>query len=155
MKFLLITPPLTQLNTPYPATATLKGFLQEHGHDVVQTDLGIELIDNIYTSDWLKNYAEGLQCDENEREYLFRCAEVVGPVMRFLRDEDNTLSSRIANRSLLPEGPRFNQLADMDWAFGSAGTSDRARYLATLFVEDIADFIRDHSDPHFDLIRYA
>ena len=155
MKFLLITPPLTQLNTPYPATATLKGFLQEHGHDVAQADLGIELIDNIYTSDWLKNYAKELQCDENEREYLLRCAEVVGPVMRFLRDEDNTLASRIANRSLLPEGPRFNQLADMDWAFGSAGTSDRARYLATLFVEDIADFIRDHSDPHFDLIRYA
>jgi hypothetical protein len=26
-KLLLITPPFTQLNTPYPATAYLKGFL--------------------------------------------------------------------------------------------------------------------------------
>ena len=42
MKFLLIIPPLTQLNTPYPATTVLKGYLQGCGHDVVQADMGIE-----------------------------------------------------------------------------------------------------------------
>jgi hypothetical protein len=43
----------------------------------------------------------------------------------------------------------------MEWAFGTSGTDDKARYLATLFIEDIADHIRTHLDPHFDLIRYA
>ena len=39
----LITPPFTQLNTPYPATAYLKGFLNTKGIPSVQADLGIEV----------------------------------------------------------------------------------------------------------------
>lgn len=154
MKILLITPPLTQPNTPYPATATLKGFLQSHGYCVDHADLGIELINRLFTHDWLAEYA-GTIADPDEHEYLLHCAEVIDTVMRFLRGDDNTLAQRIANRNLLPEGPRFQQLADTDWAFGPAGTEDKARYLATIFVEDIAEHIRDHADPHFDLIRYA
>lgn len=154
MKFLLITPPLTQLNTPYPATAMLKAFLQSKGYKASQADLGIELIDRIYSHDWLAHYAEAFS-DKEEQEYITRCSEVMEPVLRFLRGEESTLAPRIANRSLLPEGPRFNQLGDLEWAFGTAGAEDRARHLATLFIEDLADFIRDHTDPHFDLIRYA
>ena len=154
MKFLLITPPLTQLNTPYPATTMLKAFLEAHGHVAVQTDLGIELVDEIYTKGWLSLYAEGIS-EPDEKEYLLRCSDVVEPVKAFLRGQDNTLASRIANRTLLPEGRRFEQLADLEWAFGVAGTEDKARHLATLFIEDIADYLREHTDPHFDLIRYA
>ena len=154
MRLLLITPPLTQLNTPYPATAVLKGYIEGHGHEVAQADLGIGLIDRLYSRQWLTNYAATV-ADDAERAYLLRCAQCVEVVMRFLRGEENTLAPRIANRSLLPEGPRFAQLQDLEWAFGVAGTEDKARHLATLFVEDIADYIRDHTDPHFDLVRYA
>lgn len=154
MKILLITPPLTQLNTPYPATTALKGFLQTQGYDVAQADLGIELVDRMYSRSWLADYAQTI-ADPDEQEYMLRCSDIVESVMRFLRGSDNTLAPRIANRSLLPEGPRFDQLADMEWAFGTAGTEDKARYLSTLFIEDIADYIRDHTDPNFDLIRYA
>lgn len=154
MKYLLVTPPLTQLNTPYPATTVLKGFLQSHGHEVAQTDLGIELIDSIFSRQWLADYAASCP-NPDERQYLTRCSQTIDAVMRFLRGADNTLAPRIANRSLLPEGKRFSQLADMEWAFGTSGTDDKARYLATLFIEDIADHIRTHLDPHFDLIRYA
>ena len=52
-KTLLITPPFTQLNTPYPATAYLKGFLDEQGVDVVQYDLSIALFNKIFTSDFI------------------------------------------------------------------------------------------------------
>ena len=154
MKLLLITPPLTQLNTPYPATTMLKAFLQSHGHEVAQADLGIELVDSIYSQTWLSQYAAAVDNPE-EHAYLLRCSDVVEPVKAFLRGHDNTLASRIANRSLLPEGPRFEQLEDLEWAFGTAGTDDKARHLATLFIEDIADYLREHTDPHFDLIRYA
>ena len=41
---LLITPPFTQLNTPYPATAYLKGFLNTKNISAYQMDLGIEVI---------------------------------------------------------------------------------------------------------------
>lgn len=154
MKFLLLTPPLTQLNTPYPATTVLKGYLQAQGHGVAQADLGIEMVDRIYSTAWLQDYAQRVS-DPEEKEYLLRCSDVVEPVLRFLRGRDNTLAARIAARSLLPEGPRFGQLADMEWAYGTSGTEDKARYLATLFIEDIADYVREHTDSHFDLIRYA
>lgn len=150
MKILLLTPPLTQLNTPYPATTVLKGFLEQHGHEVNQGDLGIELITRIYTRECLAQLF-----GPKLNDWQIRTLSCVDNVMRYLRREDNTLAPRIANRSLLPEGPRFRNLADMEWAFGISGTEDKARYLATLFIEDVADWIRDHVDEHFDLIRYA
>ena len=41
---LLITPPFTQLNTPYPATACLKGYLNTLGIKTDQMDLCLEVI---------------------------------------------------------------------------------------------------------------
>lgn len=145
MRILLLTPPLTQLNTPYPATAYLKGLYVAQGHTVRQVDLGIELADQVLSGEFLRHI--GL-----ERE-----ARLIEPVKRFLRGQDDTLSPRIANRSLLPEGKRFQQLDEdnLEWSFGVAGTTDKALHLATLFIEDIADHIREQVDPHFDLVRYA
>ena len=145
MRILLLTPPLTQLNTPYPATAYLKGLYVAQGHTVRQVDLGIELADRVLSGEFLRHI--GL-----ERE-----ARLIEPVKRFLRGQDDTLGPRIANRSLLPEGKRFRQLDEdnIEWSFGVAGTTDKALHLATLFIEDIADHIREQVDPHFDLVRYA
>ena len=42
-KLLLITPPFTQLNTPYPATMYLKGYMDKKGIICEQRDLSIEL----------------------------------------------------------------------------------------------------------------
>ncbi|MBR1850097.1 MAG: radical SAM protein [Bacteroidales bacterium] len=143
MRIMLITPPLTQLNTPYPATAYLKGLYVAQGHEVRQLDLGIEVADRVLSADFLSSI--GL-----ERE-----ARLIEPVKRFLRGHDDTLAPRIAARTLLPEGPRFAQADDLEWPFGTAGTTDKARHLATLFIEDVADFVRNQVDPHFDLVRYA
>lgn len=145
MRILLITPPLTQLNTPYPATAYLKGFYAGQGNEVRQVDLGIEVVDRVLSATFLSSIG------------LTEQARLIEPVKRFLRGQDDTLGPRIANRSLLPEGKRFEQLDEdnMEWSFGVSGTTDKAMHLATLFIEDIADHIREHVDPHFDLVRYA
>ncbi|MFY8065775.1 MAG: radical SAM protein, partial [Flavobacterium sp.] len=50
---LLITPPFTQLNTPYPATAYLKGFLNTKSITAFQMDLGIEAILNLFSKEGL------------------------------------------------------------------------------------------------------
>ena len=163
MQFLLVTPPLSQLNTPYPATATLKGFLQREGHPCAQADLGIELVDAVFRRHFLhalfeQAQASGAATRQPWKTLLRRSAlycDLAEPALRFLRGEDDTLAARIASRRLLPEGPRFRQVAGLDWAFGNAGTLERARHIATLFLEDIADFIRENIDPHFDLVRYA
>ena len=161
MRLLLVTPPLTQLNTPYPATTVLKGFLGAKGIDVCQLDLGIELVDKVLTSEFLSDVfyrttdlkkSKNLTRIFSEKDRYIACVE---PVVRFLRGQEQTLAARVANRSLLPEGPRFDNLADVEWAFGVSGTADKARYLETLFLEDISDYIRETVSPHFDLVRYA
>src|SRR5277367_3135058 len=43
MRILSIIPPMTQLNTPYPSTAYLTGFLRSRGFIAEQTDLSIAL----------------------------------------------------------------------------------------------------------------
>ena len=145
MRVLLITPPLTQLNTPYPATAYLKGYYTAQGHSARQTDLGLEVADRVLSREFLESIG------------LTGHAKVIEPVKRFLRGQDDTLAPRIANRTLLPDGRRFAQLDEdnLEWAFGTSGTTDKAMHLATLFIEDIADFIREQVDSHFDLVRYA
>lgn len=145
MRILLITLPLTQLNTPYPATAYLKGYYKAQGAEVRQVDLGIEVADRVLSQEFLSDIG------------LEEQARLIEPVKRFLRGQDDTLGPRIANRSLLPEGKRFEQLDDdnLEWSFGVSGTTDKALHLATLFIEDIADYVREHVDLHFDLVRYA
>ena len=145
MRILLITPPLTQLNTPYPATAYMKGFYAGQGNEVRQVDLGIEVVDRVLSATFLSSIG------------LTEQARLIEPIKRFLRGQDDTLGPRIANRSLLPEGKRFEQLDEdnLEWSFGVSGTTDKAMHLATLFIEDIADYIREHIDAHFDLVRYA
>jgi len=47
----LITPPFTQLNTPYPATAYIKGFLNTKNISATQADLGIEVILKLFSKE--------------------------------------------------------------------------------------------------------
>ena len=50
----LFTPPFTQLNTPYPATAYLKGFLNTKNIKSFQMDLGIEVIIALFSKSSLQ-----------------------------------------------------------------------------------------------------
>ncbi|MDR2937580.1 MAG: radical SAM protein, partial [Prevotellaceae bacterium] len=157
-KVLLITPPLTQLNTAYPATTMLAAHLKQRGFAAAQRDLSIDLISAIYTPDFLKRIflqtkpsAKNRRMLEQQNAYV----NTVQSVMRFLQGKDSTLATRIAGGDFLPKGKRFDSVADLDWAFGATGLTDKAKHIATLYVEDIADFIRENIDAHFDLVRYA
>jgi hypothetical protein len=162
MKILLLTPPLTQLNSPYAATPCLKGFLRAEGHEVMQADLGIELVNKMLSRDGVeamfrvahiprKSPAGLRQILANQHRYL----DTIDAVMRFLQGKDPALATRICNADWLPRGPRFRNMTDLDWAFGTLGNTEMAKYLATLYIEDIADFIKAVVDPHFELSRYA
>ena len=162
-KILLITPPFTQLNTPYPASPYLKGFLKLHGYDVFQADLGIELINKIFSREGFHELFDlakktdkeisrnSLQIMNNEQYYL----QTVGQVMDFLQYRDNTLARILCSDTFLPRASRFDQLPDLEWSFGSIGVNDRARFLATRYIEDIGDLIKDAVTPYFGFSRYA
>ena len=176
MKVLLITPPMTQLNTPYPATAYLTGFLKQQGYQVAQRDLAIELLLSILSRAGLEqlfsqvesNYAEVDDADLPDSIYNFLANyneyyHCIDAVIRFLQGKDSSLALRIATRLFLPEGPQFDALEQMqelhsdvlEQAFGLLGVQDKAKYLATLFINDIAAVIKQGVDPHFEVSRYA
>ena len=162
MRILLVTPPLTQLNTPYPATPYLAGYLSKQGAEVYQQDLGIEFIDRLFTADMLAKVFDSVDdagitshADAKMVALRHRYIATIDSVIAFLRGGDATLANRIAKRGFLPEGERFRHLADLEFMFGDLGVVDRAKHLATLYIEDISDFIRRNVSPHFELIRYA
>ncbi|MFN5762231.1 MAG: hypothetical protein ACK44U_09140, partial [Sphingobacteriales bacterium] len=75
MPILLITPPFTQLNTPYPATAYLKGFLKTKGIPAFQADLGIEVTLEIFSKKGLARLfteidSNNIELTENSQRIL-------------------------------------------------------------------------------------
>ncbi len=158
-----ITPPFTQLNTPYPATAYIKGFLNTKDISCFQADLGIEVILDLFSKKGLTelfnfinkkadNFSENSQrIIALQEDYI----QTIDSVILFLQGKNPTLSHVICQESFLPEASRFAQLEDLEWAFGSMGMQDKAKHLATLYLEDISDLIMECVDPHFGFSRYA
>ncbi|MDO7884471.1 B12-binding domain-containing radical SAM protein [Hymenobacter cheonanensis] len=162
-RLLLITPPLTQLNTPYPATAYIKGFLGGRGYEVRQADLSIELVLRLFSKAGLTRVFDeiersGFELSDNAQRMLRlrrRYEATIGPAIRFLQNKDLTLAPRICHGRFLPEASRFDNVADLDTAFGTMGLTDQARHLATLYLEDLADLVKETVGPQFGLSRYA
>ncbi|MFT3912333.1 MAG: B12-binding domain-containing radical SAM protein [Ferruginibacter sp.] len=158
----LITPPFTQLNTPYPATAYLKGFLNTKNIAAFQADLGIEVTIALFSQDGLKNLFSSItkvdDLSENARRIIALQEEYIkciDAVMLFLQGKNPVLAPLICKRDFLPEAGRFEQTDDLKWAFGSMGSQDMAKHLATMFLEDLSDLIKECIDPHFGFSRYA
>jgi len=173
MKVLSLIPPMTQLNTPYPSTAYITGFLRSRGINAVQEDLALALVLGFFTAEGLgRVHAQAIALKDELRsasvnyflDHFLAYQLTIERVIAFLQGRDNTLSHRINGRDFLPEGPRFNALDAYDdgestdslaWAFGALGSHDRARHLATLYLNDLSDVLRDAVDDRFEFVRYA
>ncbi|TAK92358.1 MAG: radical SAM protein [Burkholderiaceae bacterium] len=173
MRVLSLIPPMTQLNTPYPSTAYLTGFLRSRGVAAVQEDLALALVLKLFSQDGLLSIRERTEAIAPRKRSLpvqnflaqfDRYLATIAPTIAFLQGRDPTIAHRICGRNFLPEGSRFESLdvyIDHDggdplgWAFGALGVQDRARHLATLYLNDIADVLRDAVDPRFEFVRYA
>jgi len=172
-RVLSVIPPMTQLNTPYPSTAYLTGFLRGRGVDAVQEDLALALVLRLLSRSGLaalKAAAEALPPARHSgpvRHFLAeypRYEATVERTIAFLQGRDPTLAHRINTRGFLPEGARFAALDaypddgsgdPLGWAFGALGLQDRARHFATLYLNDLADVIKGAVDPRFEFVRYA
>ena len=162
MKILLVTPPLTQLNTPYPATCHLVGFLRSQGLVAEQMDLSIELINTLFTRQKLEEIFELVstysKLSKPNRILLQNAdfyAKTIEPVMRFLGGKDSSLAQRFCTLEFWPQSKRLPNDDDLEWGFGMIGNYDRATHLCTLFLKDLCDFINQTIDSRFELIRYA
>ncbi|MCB4361565.1 B12-binding domain-containing radical SAM protein [Quatrionicoccus australiensis] len=173
IRVLAVIPPMTQLNTPYPSTAYLTGFLRSRGVDAVQEDIALQLVLELFSPAGLRAmHAKVLALPAKKRTPSLHCfvdnferyLASVTPAVAFLQGRDPSIGHRICGRQFLPEGPRFASLDNyiddeggdpLAWAFGSLGVQDRARHLATLYLDDLADVLRDAVDSRFEFVRYA
>ncbi|MGB9193801.1 MAG: radical SAM protein, partial [Azonexus sp.] len=170
---LSLIPPMTQLNVPYPSTAYLTGFLRSRGIAAVQADIALTLVLELFSPGGLheiheqvktvpaKKRSASLHCFTDQFD---RYLATVTPVVAFLQGGDPSLAFRIAGRNFLPEGPRFAALDDyidddggdpLAWAFGALGIQDKARHLATLYLDDLADVLGEAVDSRFEFVRYG
>ena len=159
----LVTPPFTQLNTPYPATAYIKGFLNTKQVSSKQADLGIETILAIFSKkglnelfQYIKESGKTLSANARrmvalENDYTDTIEHVIG----FLQGKNPTLAYHISKRKFLPEASRFEQTDQLEWAFGTMGNNDLSKFLCTMYMEDLSDLIKEVVDEHFGFSRYA
>ena len=160
---LLLTPPFTQLNTPYPATTYLKGFLNTKGIGSYQMDLGIEVILELFSSECLEHIFkvasedDDVQSDNAQRILSLRAEyiQTIDPVILFLQGRNPSLVSQICTDNFLPRASRFEQSDDLEWAIESMEIQDQAKHLATLYLEDVSDFIKECIDENFGFSQYA
>ena len=173
LKILSVIPPMTQLNTPYPSTAYLTGFLRSRGYPAVQEDLALALVLRLFSPDGLRALRECIaamparqrtpRVQDFERQFE-RYLATIESAVAFLQGRDPSVAHRIAGRNFLPEGSRFEPLEayvddeggdPLAWAFGALGVTDRARHFATLYLDDVADVLREAADARFEFVRYA
>ncbi|MFR1234734.1 MAG: B12-binding domain-containing radical SAM protein [Barnesiella sp.] len=162
-KLLFITPPFTQFNTPYPATAYLKGYFGTLNVPCSQADLSLETILKLFSSEVLSGIFERAVSSMTvlpahlkrmvrlRKEYV----DTIDVAIAYLQGKEQSLAHMICSGDFLPESSRSGDEEDLEWAFGTMGIHDRARHLITLYLEDIADFIRETVEPNFGFTKYA
>src|SRR6187549_4275244 len=116
---------MIQLNTPYPATAYLTGFLRLHAErldlQVTQEDPAIELFLRVFSAAGLRAIRDELAARAKRlrkgtappmpasiAHFLAHgdaYIATVDAVVRFLQGRDPGLALRITGRTFLPEGP--------------------------------------------------
>ena len=163
---LFVLPPLTQLNTPYPSITHLTGYMRSCGFEAEQMDLGIELINRLFTREELCRVFDEVDARVEARELkLNKTMRIImsnrrfyerniEAVMRFLSGRDLQLANRFSDVRFWEDMHRLPDEEELEWAFGTSGKIDRAKYLCSLFLRNVVDVVA-LLDEHFQLIRYA
>lgn len=159
-KILLITPPFVQWNNPYPATTVLTGYLKSKGHDVAQADLSIRLTNYIFSSAGLiRIFKSTKRFDRkstlNIGKYKQQYVDTVDFVRQFMQTGDQSSAMRICSENFLPPGNAEIDEDNLEWAFGTMGFTEKARYLSTQYVNMIGNYIRKTISEEYGLNRYA
>ena len=124
-------------------------------------DLGIELINKLFTRKELERVfdvvEDGRKLNKtmriivSNRRFYERNIEAV---MKFLSGRDLSLANRFADIRFWEDMYRLPDEDELEWAFGTSGKIDRAKYLCSLFLRNVVDVVA-LVDEHFQLIRYA
>ncbi len=159
-KILLLTPPFVQWNNPYPATTVLTGYLKSKKYDVAQADLSIRLTNYIFSKAGLTRIFESAKklapkSNTDVRKHKQQYVDTIDFVRQFLQAGDQTSAMRICSDNFLPPGNAGIDEDNLEWAFGTVGFTEKARYLSTQYVNAIGNYIRKTISEEYGLNRYA
>ncbi|AGC78417.1 radical SAM domain protein [Nonlabens dokdonensis DSW-6] len=126
-------------------------------------DLGIEVILKLFSKTGMTELFDhaldqnSIVSENSQRIYTLKDDYIkpLDEVISFLQGHNDTFARQICTDNFLPQASRFDQVDDLEWAFGTMGMQDKAKHLATLYLEDLSDFIVDCVDSHFGFSRYA
>lgn len=175
MRAILIQPPFTQLNAPYPAVYNLEAFLRGRDIQAAAFDHSIGLYRRIFSRKGLTKVffdaREALKkgsrttCPDQAADagtteiqidrylsYEPLYIEWIDSIVDFLSGRDPAMAHRLASAVELPRGDRAEAfLAERNGRIGP----DEARSLATQILNDFGDFISYTLDSAFGTVRYA
>ncbi len=173
MKAVLVQPPFTQLNAPYPAVHYLEAFLRGRGHRARSFDHGTALYREIFSRAGLarlfadaplriealaqrgaREISDPAIRGEIDRYLSYEAlyARWIEPIVDFLSGGDPAFAHRLAQAVELPRGARAAAFLD---SAGGRISSEDSRALGTLILEDLGDFITELFDPEFGTVRYG
>ena len=176
MNVIIIQPPIVQLNTAYPSGAYLSAFFKKQGCTVKWYDMNIELFHALFCKEGITKLftltekdavkkAEAALRQNDEATYSNIMAYLsmgeawvkwIDVIVQILEDGNSFSTRELCHRFVfspdVPRGARMNAyLENLDHEPGT----DDARFLASLAVADLADYITAVFDPQFSLVRYA
>jgi len=152
---------MVQFNTAYPAVPLLAAFLRRQGYQVAQEDLSLALALRLFSARGVREVARALarrfsrkHGPPSVRHFLSASPKIesmVARVVAFLQGKPAP-GATPAWVDGLPRGPRSASLQGL-WA--GDDSEARARHRASLFLDEIADAVREGLDERFELARYA
>ena len=185
MNIVIIQPPFVQLNSPYPSGAYLSNFFKHHldnfsfeSQKIIQNvkwlDLSIQLFDAIFSKEGLTKLFElseknalkiAQNAEQNGDDFtafnLRRYVSTKNSWINFIDQIKWILSCKNSGREVSHKfifsanAPRGNRMDNFLSSLKEEPTVDDARFLASLALADLADYITFAFDKNFSLIRYA
>jgi hypothetical protein len=168
MNVIIVQPPFTQLNAPYPAVYYLESFLEQRGMRATAYDHSIELYRRIFSKKGFESlFSHGRELWKERRKiadpvsriqidryfsYEKLYIEWIDGIIDFLSGKDPAMAHRLASAVEFPRGARTEAFLEER---GGRISTDETRALATRILDDVGDLISFLFDPAFGTVRYA
>jgi radical SAM superfamily enzyme YgiQ (UPF0313 family) len=160
-RVLLVVTPFCSPSYAYPAPAYLARYLREHGVTVQQADLNLALMLKMFSRAGLTRIFDAAErsttLTETARSIISqreRYLSTIETVIRFLQGRDHSSAYRLCHPGFLPRSETFDRDGTFAWHHGTDNTLviyDRAKFVSTLYLYDIATLIRETIFPFFQI----
>ena len=172
MKILVITPPVIQLNSPYPSGAYLCSFFKNQNDECTWKDLNISLFYKIFSASGIEtlfsltekkalemaDFAES----QNDKNTAFNLRRYICTKQNWIDWIDfitAILCGKMREKEheflYSPFAPRGSRMENFLSSLNREPTVDDVRFLCSYALADLADYITAVFDKDFSLVRYA